>query len=192
MIIEYCPKCRKVQNMLTTIEDTTVSYQCSVCNLFVRSEDSSQKVNQSCDKKDNTVINFSGSWVLNLEKSKLQSPPPESSIFHISHSEQAFSLERTHIINGVPDDFTIDLTTDGVTTRKNIRGIEITARMYWDGESLVSDMIFQQGKEEAVNIVKYSITDKGQTLVVEEDFTSSEHKHHNRWIFNKNEAGKPV
>lgn len=50
-------------------------------------------------------------------------------------------------------------------------------------------MIFQQGNEEATNIVKYSLTDKGQTLVAEEYFTSSEHKHHNRWVFDKSEAG---
>jgi hypothetical protein len=135
MIIEYCPKCRKVQNMLSTMEDvlekdgnneivkrTTVSYHCSVCNTFVRSEDSSRKVssntNQGCDKEDNTMINFSGVWVLNLKKSKLQSPPPESSVFQIIHSEQSFYLDRTHIINGLPDYFTIELKTDGTTTKR--------------------------------------------------------------------------
>jgi len=67
---------------------------------------------------------------------------PQNSPFFISATvKQTFSLERTHIINGVPDDFTINLTTDGVTT-KNFRGIEITAKMYWDGDVLVSDLIF--------------------------------------------------
>lgn len=125
---------------------------------------------------------------MNLEISKLQSPPPESSIFHISHSEQVFSLDRIHIVDGVPDHFKIDQKTDGSTTKMKLKGIDIIAKIYWDGEALVSDMIFQQGNEEAVNIVKYSIADNGQTLVADENFSSSEHKHHNRWVFDKCDA----
>jgi hypothetical protein len=53
-------------------------------------------------------------------------------------------------------------------------------------------MIFRQGNEEVTNTVKYTIMDKGYALVAEEDFTSSEHKHHNRWVFNRSEAGMPV
>ncbi len=49
---EYCSKCQAVQNMILTNTDTfekddkgndvkvtTTSYQCSVCNIFVRSEE---------------------------------------------------------------------------------------------------------------------------------------------------------
>lgn len=129
------------------------------------------------------MINFSGVWVFNPDKSELQSPPPESSVFHISHSEQSFSLDRTHIINGIPDHFTIELKTDGSEIKMNHRGIDITAKMYWDKESLVSDMVFRQGSDEAANIVKYSVADNGQTLVADEYFTGSGHKHHNRWVF---------
>lgn len=134
------------------------------------------------------MVNFTGVWVLNLERSELQSPSPESSIFHINHSEQSFSLDRTHVINGVHDRFTIELRTDGTATKKNLRRTDITAKMYWDKEALVSDMTFKQGNEEAVNIVKYSPIDKGQTLVAEEFFTSSEHNHHSRWVFNRNKT----
>lgn len=131
------------------------------------------------------MINFSGVWVLNLAKSQLQSPPPESSVFKISHSGQTFCLDRTHVINGINDEFIIELVIDSVTTRKNLSGVDILAKMYWDGETLVFDSLFQQGDEEATNIVKYAITEEGHTLVAEEDFISREHKHHNIWVFEK-------
>jgi hypothetical protein len=134
------------------------------------------------------MVNFSGVWILNLEKSKLQSTPPDSSTFYISHNEQSFSLDRTHIINGLPDHFAIELKTDGTATEMNLRGIDIIAKIYWDKEALVSDMSFRQGNQDATNIVKYSIEDKGQTLIAEEYFSSSEHKHYNRWVFDRNEA----
>jgi hypothetical protein len=76
MTIEYCPKCCKVQNMLATIEDTseesnndktkrtTVSYHCSVCNTFVRSEDKNHvsSTNLICIVNTNKT-NFSGVWM---------------------------------------------------------------------------------------------------------------------------------
>ncbi|GEM_PF-1374985 len=60
MTIEYCPKCHKVQNMLASTVDTiekdengedvrvtTVSFQCSICNSFIRSDNTKHKIIKS-------------------------------------------------------------------------------------------------------------------------------------------------
>ena len=135
----------------------------------------------------NNMVNFTGVWFFDPEKSELQSPPPETSIFNITYCEQAFSLDRTHIVGGLPDRFTIELKLNGTEADINLRGVNITAKMYWEQDTLVCDMLLKQGKEEAVNIVKYSLLDEGETLVADEYFESCEYKQHNKWVFNKKE-----
>ena len=55
-----------------------------------------------------TKTNFTGTWKFNPNKSALQSPSPESSIFVIEHHEPNFHLERTHVLGGVSDTFSVD------------------------------------------------------------------------------------
>lgn len=132
------------------------------------------------------MVNLSGVWILNLAKSLLQSPPPDTSVFRIEHHGQTFCLDRTHVMNGVPDSFRIECQTDGMVEEKNIRGVDISVKMVWKGDVLVFDSVFRQGDEEALNKVKYSLMDEGRTLKAEEEFISREHHHHNLWVFDKN------
>ena len=62
---------------------------------------------------ESTKPDFSGEWTLNREKSRLQTPMPDSTLFRIEHREPVFRLTRTHVVKGKADTFSIDLTTDG-------------------------------------------------------------------------------
>ena len=130
-----------------------------------------------------TKPNFTGTWKFSPERSKLQSPSPESSIFLIKHKEPHFHLERTHVFGGKSDTFSIALTTDGKPVTLNHGGLEIQSKMYWEGDSLVFDSRFVHEGEEATNVVRYRLKDDGQIFIAEEQLRSTQHKHDNLWVF---------
>ncbi len=128
---------------------------------------------------------FTGTWKFNSGKSALQSPSPESSIFVIEHREPHFRLERTHVFGGKSDTFSVALTTDGELIAMNHGGLEIHSRAYWEGDALVFDSGFVHEGEQATNIVRYRLEDAGQTFIAEEQLRSTQHKHNNMWVFDK-------
>jgi len=137
------------------------------------------------ERQPMTKLDFTGTWKLNHEKSSLQIPAPESTIFVIKHSEPHFHLERTHVFGGNSDTLSIDLTTDGKAVVRNHGGFEIHASLRWEGETLVFDSRLDRQGEQATNIVRYRLSDEGQIFIAEEQFRSREHNHDNRWVFDK-------
>jgi len=128
---------------------------------------------------------FTGTWEFNSSRSALQIPAPESSTFVIKHREPYFYLERTHVSGDNIDTFAIALTTDGKNVVCNHRGMEIIARLYWEGEILVCDSIIDLEGVQITNVVRYGIADEGQTFIAEERLRSVEHNHENKWVFDR-------
>jgi len=128
---------------------------------------------------------FTGTWEFNSIRSALQIPAPESSVFVIEHREPDFYLERTHVFGESSDTFAIALTTDGKDVVCNHRGMQIRARLYWEGETLVCDSILDLGGAQITNVVRYGIADEGQTFIAEERLRSREHNHENKWVFDR-------
>lgn len=57
---------------------------------------------------------FSGTWILNTQKSRLQVPARlDSGIFTIDHKEPVFRFRRVFVIGGREDALSYELTTDG-------------------------------------------------------------------------------
>ena len=129
--------------------------------------------------------NFTGTWKFNSGKSVLQMPSPESAIFVIEHNEPHFRLERMLVFDGKSDTFSVALTTDKKPITVNIGGFEAQSRLYWEDDSLVFDSRFVHEGEEASNIVRYKLEDEGQTLIADEQLRSTQHKHDNMWMFDK-------
>ena len=79
---------------------------------------------------------FSGTWDLNLAKSKLEIPPPTSSTFYITHKEPVFRLKRTHVYSGKANTWGIELITDGpeVVQKED----DFHARLLWKAECISS------------------------------------------------------
>ncbi|CAN5391726.1 hypothetical protein BH20ACI1_BH20ACI1_09720 [soil metagenome] len=129
--------------------------------------------------------NFTGTWKFNSGKSVLQMPSPESAIFVIEHNEPHFRLERTLVFDGKSNTFSVALKTDEKPITINIGGFEAQSRLYWEDDSLVFDSRFVHESEEASNIVRYKLEDEGQTLIADEQLRSTQHKHDNMWMFDK-------
>jgi hypothetical protein len=129
--------------------------------------------------------NFTGHWNLNREKSKLQIPPPTSSLFDIEHSDPKFRLQRTLVFGEQSNTITLDLTIDGQEHVHEIGGAKARIRLSWDGDTLVGDMKVAANDDEGTNVVSYSLENGGQTLVANESFRSSKQSYDNIWVLDK-------
>ena len=138
---------------------------------------------------------FSGRWLLDLDRSDIKGDnPPVSSIFVIEHKEPRWHLSRTHIYaNGKSDTQNIDLvTTERKESVHRKDGYTVSSRMYWEGESLVLDeKISGPGGWRGTNLVKYSLSDNGKTLIALEREEDSKSKTTNRWVFYNKPAPPP-
>ena len=129
---------------------------------------------------------FSGTWTMNAGKSRLQIPPPDSSVFHIEHREPTFKLTRTHRVKGQADDtFSITLTTDGKEVIVAHSGRVIHSRCYWEGERLAFDSRIETKEGEAANVVRYSLSADGRELAAEEHFRGPTLGYDNLWVFDR-------
>jgi hypothetical protein len=127
---------------------------------------------------------FSGDWVFNAEKSKLEIKVKlDSATFTIDHKEPDFRFSRVFVIGGKSDAFSYALTTDGKEKIDEQPGRTNTNRLYWDGDVLVFDVriVLKDGRE-ATNVVRYSLRDGGRTFVAEEKFRGPVLKYDNLWV----------
>jgi hypothetical protein len=128
---------------------------------------------------------FSGIWKLNLAKSKLEITPPDSSVFYIDHQEPHFRLKRTHVINGKPNTWGIELTTDGKEVVQKEKDADFHVRLLWDGAALVLDSYWLAGNSKATNVVRYTLSPDGTQFTADERVAGPDFNHHNIWIFDR-------
>jgi len=133
---------------------------------------------------------FSGTWKFNADRSSLQIPAPDSTRFTIEHREPHFRLSRTHVVGGSSDTFSIELTTDGRDVVQDRRGLQIRARLYWEGETLVFESILTRDEEQATNVVRYSLAEHGDTFVAEERFSSERQSYENLWVLDRQQSAE--
>ncbi len=129
--------------------------------------------------------NFTGHWTLNQQKSKLQIPPPTSSMFDIDHSDLKFRLQRTLVFGEQSNTITLDLIIDGQEHVHEIAGVKARIRLYWDEDTLVGDMKVAAADDEGTNVVPYSLDNEGETLVANERFRSTKQNYDNVWVLDK-------
>jgi len=128
--------------------------------------------------------NFSGSWVVNAERSKLEIKVElESATFTIDHKEPDFRFSRVFVIGGKDNALAWALTTDGKEAVTVEDGRTDHSRLFWDGNVLVFEvrMVLKDGRE-ATNFVRYSLRDGGRTFVAEEKFRGPVLKYDNLWV----------
>jgi len=129
--------------------------------------------------------NFTGTWKVNLQKSKLQIPPPESTVFVVDHQEPSLRITRTHVFQGKSDTFTIQLTTDGKEVVHKDDKRTIYSRVYWEGNVLVFDSRIVVEGGEATNVVRYRMAKDGQSLTARERLRSPQRNYDNVWVMKK-------
>jgi hypothetical protein len=79
----------------------------------------------------------------------------------------------------------IDLTTDGQEVFVNRNGLRPRCRAYWDVDALVFESELIRAGAEATNVVRYTLTNFGKTLQVDEQFRSSSLNYDNLWILDR-------
>lgn len=129
--------------------------------------------------------NFTGTWKVNLQKSKLQIPPPESTVFLVEHDEPRLKITRTHVFSGKSDTFTILLTTDGHETVLKDAQRTIYSRAYWEGNVLVFDSRIVTEAGEATNVVRYRMAKDGQSFTARERLRSPKLNYDNVWVMER-------
>ena len=129
--------------------------------------------------------NFTGTWVLNLSRSQLQVPPPDSTIFVITHDDPVMRSFRTHARAGRLDTVTITLRTDSSQIDGELRGAKTISWTWWEGKELVFALALFRGEQRASQTVRYSLSDDGKTFTAIEDVDAGPNSHLNRWVFDR-------
>ena len=131
---------------------------------------------------------FSGEWILNLERSTLHPDYTglQSGTTRIEHNEPQFAFGRTFVIDGQPWDASYDITTDGTEKRTEEPGATIVSTMRWHGNALIlSNLISLLEGGSATNTVRYELLEGGGVLRATEDFIGPPTTHHNIWVFER-------
>lgn len=126
--------------------------------------------------------NFTGTWALNLARSRLAIPAPDSTIFVIRHEEPTVRMFRTHARAERLDTVTITLRTDSSEVLWEHRGAKVTSRTWWDGSELVFWSGFARDTVRASQVVRYSLSADRKTFTAVESVDAGAASHVNRWV----------
>ena len=123
---------------------------------------------------------FSGTWILNLEKSQLESKPEgmTGSIFIIKQDGNKFSLTRYHIIGEKKKKISFTMLADGKTRKIKVL---FKGKLEWKGNDLQASI----WRKNFSNIVTYKIGNTPYEFIADEVFTSNPKSHHNIWVFDR-------
>lgn len=124
--------------------------------------------------------NYTGTWVLNLEKSQLESRPKglTSSVFIIKHDGDNFSLTRYHIFGDKKKKISFKMVADGKTRRVKIL---LKGKLERKENNLQATL----WRKNFLNIVNYKILNNQNEFIADEVLTSKPNNHHNIWVFDR-------
>ena len=124
--------------------------------------------------------NYTGTWVLNLEKSKLESRPEglTSTIFIIKQDGDKFSLTRYHIIGDKKKKISFKMVADGKTRKIKVLFKGKLERK----ENNLQATIWRKNFS---NIVNYKFGATQNEFIADEVFKSKSDNHHNIWVFER-------
>ena len=124
--------------------------------------------------------NYSGTWVLNLEKSKLESRPKglTSSMFIIKQQGDEFKLTRYHIFGDTKKKISFKMVADGKTRRVKIL---FKGKLERKENNLQATL----WKKNFLNIVNYKFGNNQNEFIADEVLTSKPNSHHNIWVFDR-------
>jgi len=124
--------------------------------------------------------NYTGTWVLNVEKSKLESKPKglTSTVFIINQDGDKFSLTRYHIFGNKKKKISFKMVADGKTRKVKILFKGKLERKENNLQATLWTKNFS-------NIVNYKFGDTQNELIADEVFASKSDNHHNIWVFER-------
>jgi hypothetical protein len=124
--------------------------------------------------------NYTGTWVLNNEKSKIESRPDgmTSSVFIIKQAGNNFSLTIHHVFGDKKDTIVINMLSDGKTR-------QVLNTFNGKLERKQNDLEITLWKKGFLDKVKYKFGENTNEFIADEVLTSDSDNHHNIWIFDR-------
>jgi hypothetical protein len=125
--------------------------------------------------------NYTGVWVVNLKKSKLEAfwaKELTKGVFTIKQEGDKFSLSRYFIISGKKRKLKISMLSDGKVRRLKL----IFKGKLERTENNLEATIFRKNFS---NIVNYKYGDNQNELIADEVFAGKPQNYHNHWVFDK-------
>lgn len=124
--------------------------------------------------------NYTGTWVLNLEKSKLESPPEAftGSVFIIKQEGDKFKLTRYHLFGEKKKKLSFKLLADGKTRKVKIL---FNGKLEWKENNLLVTL----WRKNFSNIVLYKFGNNENEFIADEVFTGIPKNYHNVWVFDR-------
>ena len=112
------------------------------------------------------MTDFSGSWRVNLQKSKFLGPQPDHIVVEIKHVEPR--LEQSMIVTTAAGEERLDcvVTIGGEESANVIRGADWRTKAYWEGGELILESLVNAQAREFRFRDCWSISPEG-TLVME-------------------------
>lgn len=126
------------------------------------------------------TANYTGTWILNLEKSKLEHQPKglTGSIFIIKQEGDKFSLTRYHVFGDRKKKISFKMVADGKTR---------TVKLLFNGklEQKENSLLATLWRKNFSNIVNYKFGNSENEFIADEIFTGRPQNHHNIWVFDR-------
>lgn len=123
---------------------------------------------------------FTGTWILNFEKSKLEQPPSglTGSVFIIKQEGDNFKLTRIHIFGNKKREISFKMIADGKTRR---------IKILFKGKLEQKENTLQATlwKKNFLNIVNYKFGNNQKEFIADEIFTGRPQNHHSVWVFDR-------
>ncbi len=126
------------------------------------------------------IPNYTGTWVLNIEKSQLESRPKglTSSVFVIKQDGDKFSLTRYHLFGDKKKKISFKMVADGKTRRVKIL---FKGKLERKENNLQATL----WRKDFLNIVNYKFGNSQNEFIADEILTSKPNNHHNIWVFDR-------
>jgi hypothetical protein len=124
--------------------------------------------------------NFTGTWILNLGKSKLEHKPDglTSSVFVIKQDGDKLKLTRYHIFGEKKRKISFKMTADGKTRKVKLL---FNGKLEWKENSLLATL----WRKNFLNVVSYRFGDNQNEFIADEVYTGNPQNHHNVWVFDR-------
>ena len=127
--------------------------------------------------------NYSGTWVLNMGKSKLEFPPKwlTSSVFIIKQDGDNFKLTRYLIFGKKKKKLSFKMNADGRTRRVKLL---FKGKLEWKDNSLQATL----WRKNFMNVVNYKFGDNKNQFIADEIFTGKPRNHQSNWVFDRDNS----
>ena len=124
--------------------------------------------------------NYTGTWVLNLEKSKLEHPSSglTSTVFIIKQEDDKFRLTIYHVFGDKKKKISFKMAADGKTRK---------VKILFKGklEHIENGLRSTLWRKNFSNIVNYKFGNSQNEFIADEVFKGNPQDHHSIWVFDR-------